>query len=118
MSAEKLTEIQQMALRAHGARTAPDFLVWRCGGCGARAVGKIKPCECATDVGVREGPNGHPEQTWWDDPLPEMPRALSELVGAVGIYLGRIESAHKGEKARLERALDRALADGKAQYRG
>lgn len=94
----------------------PDFLVWSCAGCGARAVGLEKPCDCPTNVGTREGPNGKCETTWWAEPLPEMPRVLSELVGAVGIYLGRVGSAHKGDKARLERALDRALADGSAQY--
>ena len=46
----------------------PDFLIWHCAGCGAPAVGKTKPCGCTTNVGVRKGPNGENEQTWWDDP--------------------------------------------------
>jgi hypothetical protein len=49
--------------------------------------------------------------------LPEAPRVLTELVGAVGLYLGRLGSANEGDKARLGRALDRAMADAKAQYR-
>jgi len=50
------------------AKAVPDFLVWHCAGCGAPAVGKVKPCECATNVGTRGGPHGNREQTWWDDP--------------------------------------------------
>ncbi len=45
----------------------PDFLIWHCAGCGKAAVGKQKPCDCPTNVGTRKGPNGKPEQTWWDD---------------------------------------------------
>ena len=48
--------------------SAPDFLIWHCAGCGAAAKGKEKPCYCATNVGVRDGPNGSREQTWWDNP--------------------------------------------------
>jgi hypothetical protein len=46
----------------------PDFLTWRCAGCGASAEGKKKPCGCATNVGTRKGPNGGNEHTWWDAP--------------------------------------------------
>lgn len=49
--------------------TFPYFLIWRCAGCGAPAEGKKKPCGCATNVGVRKGPKGKTETTWWDDPL-------------------------------------------------
>jgi hypothetical protein len=96
--------------------SVPDFMIWHCAGCGAPAEGKKKPCNCVTNVGMRDGPRGKREQTWWDDPLPEMPRVLYELVGAVGLYLGRIGPAHEGDKARLERALDRAMADAEVQY--
>ncbi|MDE2232538.1 MAG: hypothetical protein KGJ90_00200 [Patescibacteria group bacterium] len=48
----------------------PDFLIWHCVGCDAPAEGKKKPCDCATNVGARRGPNGKREQTWWDDPAP------------------------------------------------
>lgn len=48
--------------------SVPDFLIWHCAGCDLPAVGKKKPCDCATNVGVRQGPNGTREQTWWDDP--------------------------------------------------
>lgn len=96
----------------------PEFLmIWRCAGCGAPAEGKQKPCQCATNVGFRQGPNGKIEKTSWDDPLPEIPRVLSELIGAVGFYLGRLGPTHQGDKARLERALDRAIADAKSRYR-
>lgn len=74
----------------------PGFLVWRCAGCATPADGK--------------GSNGEFEQ------IPPMPRALSELVGAVGLYLGRLGSAHVGDKARLERALDRAIVNGRKQF--
>ena len=50
--------------------TTPDFLIWRCAGCGAPAEGKKKPCNCVTNVGTRKGPSGTNEQTWWDDPAP------------------------------------------------
>jgi hypothetical protein len=49
-------------------RPVPDFLVWKCAGCGASAVGTRKPCACPTNVGVRKGPHGEEEQTWWDAP--------------------------------------------------
>ena len=48
----------------------PVFMIWHCAGCGAPAEGKKKPCDCATNVGCRSGPNGSNEQTWWDEPLP------------------------------------------------
>lgn len=48
--------------------SVPDFLIWHCAGCGASAEGKTKPCDCATNVGTRTGPNGKREQTWWEDP--------------------------------------------------
>ena len=48
--------------------TVPDFMIWHCAGCGAAAEGKMKPCDCPTNVGTREGPNGRGEQTFWDDP--------------------------------------------------
>lgn len=28
---------------------------WRCCGCGAAATGEVKPCQCATQVGWRDG---------------------------------------------------------------
>lgn len=52
--------------------TAPDFLVWKCSGCGARAIAKKKPCECASNLGYRTGPNGKLEFVRWDEP-PEPP---------------------------------------------
>jgi hypothetical protein len=36
-------------------------------------------------------------------------RQLSELVGAVGLYLGELGSGHDGDKERLQRAMYRAL---------
>jgi hypothetical protein len=55
--------------------SVPDFLVWHCAGCGAPAVGTKKPCDCLTNVGTREGPNGKREQTFWD--APPDPRAAT-----------------------------------------
>lgn len=48
----------------------PDFLVWRCAGCGAPAEGNKKPCGCPTNIGIRKGPHGETETTWWDVPPP------------------------------------------------
>lgn len=48
----------------------PDFLIWHCAGCDKPAEGKKKPCNCATNVGVRGGPGATKEQTWWDKPSP------------------------------------------------
>ncbi len=36
-------------------------------------------------------------------------RQLSELIGAVGIYLGRMGPGRAGDKPRLDRAMTRAL---------
>ena len=36
-------------------------------------------------------------------------RQLSELIGAVGIYLGDLGSAHEADRARLRRAMQRAM---------
>lgn len=58
--------------------TAPDFMIWHCAGCGAPAEGKKKPCDCATNIGTREGPNGARESTWWDD---ELARIEEQIVG-------------------------------------
>ncbi len=47
-----------------------------------------------------------------DDPDPDtvnLGRQLSELVGAVGIYLGELGSAHGGDRERLHRAMMRAI---------
>lgn len=53
--------------------TVPDFLVWSCAGCGARSIATEKPCDCATNVGYRMGPNGKIEHVCWDAlPLPPM----------------------------------------------
>lgn len=61
--------------------TAPDFLIWHCAGCGAAAVGKKKPCDCATNVGCRNGPNGKRESTWWDEALLiEVPLELAKRI--------------------------------------
>lgn len=74
-----------MAEQSKAPRTVPDFLIWRCAGCGAQAEGKQKPCDCATNVGTRKGPNGTLETTWWDDPpsTPEMLRQLADAVDSV-----------------------------------
>lgn len=40
---------------------------------------------------------------------PDLGRQLSELIGAVGIYLGEIKSAGEGDKERLRRAMKYAL---------
>jgi hypothetical protein len=61
----------------------PDFLIWHCAGCGAAADGKKKPCDCATNVGTRQGPNGKTETTWWDTPAPDALAALIELEAAL-----------------------------------
>ena len=47
----------------------PDFLVWHCAGCGKAAVGKTKPCDCATSVGFREGPTGAIEKVVFEHDL-------------------------------------------------
>lgn len=39
----------------------------------------------------------------------DLGRQLSELIGAVGIYFGYVESGGMGNKDRLERAMKRAL---------
>lgn len=57
----------------------PDFLVWHCAGCGAAARGTKKPCDCATNVGIRKGPNGKTETTWWDDPPDESDAEIAQL---------------------------------------
>lgn len=44
----------------------PDFMKWKCAGCGKTAEGNAKPCDCATGVGYRTGPNGTPEHTVFD----------------------------------------------------
>lgn len=65
------------------ATTVPDFMIWRCACCEAPAVGKQKPCDCATNVGARMGPNGKMETTWWDAPLSDcvsVPRELIERI--------------------------------------
>ena len=46
--------------------SVPEFMIWHCANCGAAAEGKRKPCDCPTNVGTREGPNGKREQTWWE----------------------------------------------------
>ena len=58
----------------------PAFLIWRCAGCGAPAEGKKKPCDCQTNVGTREGPNGRREQTWWAaQPAPTPPASPTPI---------------------------------------
>lgn len=42
----------------------------------------------------------------------ELDRHFSELVGAVGLYLGEVGSAHTGDRDRLRRALRRAIKCG------
>ena len=37
-------------------------------------------------------------------------QALAELMGAVGIYLGKVQHTLNGDPERLERALGRAIA--------
>ena len=45
-----------------------------------------------------------------DDPdTDNLGRHLSELIGAVGIYLGELGSAHGGDRERLHRAMMRAI---------
>ncbi len=39
----------------------------------------------------------------------DLGRHLSELIGAVGLYLGDLGSAHEGDEERLRRAMKRAL---------
>ena len=41
--------------------------------------------------------------------MADLGRELSELIGAVGFYLGEIGSAHEGDKERLRRAMTRSL---------
>lgn len=55
------------------------MLIWYCANCGAPAQDKKKPCDCATNVGMRDGPNGSREQTWWDDPPDKLDRAMAAL---------------------------------------
>lgn len=35
--------------------------VWRCCGCGAAAMGRVKPCNCPTGVGGRDNAAGYRE---------------------------------------------------------
>ena len=79
--------------------TVPDFMIWHCANCGAPAEGTKKPCECLTDVGVRQGPNGRGEQTFWDDPpdprdatIATLTAALEEARGALSGALVVVES--------------------------
>ena len=63
--------------------TVPDFMIWHCANCGAPAEGTKKPCECLTDVGVRQGPNGRGEQTFWDDPPDPRDATIATLTAAL-----------------------------------
>ena len=86
----------------------PDFLAYECcRKCGIvkRADGGNGPCKGVVRVEMRDDPT-----------KPEVPRVLSELIGAVGFYLGRLGSAHEGDKDRLGRALDRAITDARNIY--
>ncbi len=81
-------------------QTVPDFMVWRCAGCGATAVGKTKPCECATNVGYRFGPNGKTETTWWDEPPSETVAVPRELLERLQEYFeGLVKIAAETEQA-------------------
>ena len=71
--------------------TVPDFMIWHCANCGAPADGTKKPCECLTDVGVREGPNGRGEQTFWDDPPDPRDAAIFTLRAAVATARAALE---------------------------
>ena len=41
--------------------------------------------------------------------IDDLGRQTSELIGAIGFYLGDLGSTHKGDKARLRRAMQRAM---------
>jgi len=108
----------------------PDFLVWRCAGCGATAVGKRKPCNCATNVGFRKGPQGEAQQTWWEEPV-ETVEALRARLTAKDEALAKAQdriagleeeapklfSAANRHHARAE-AAEAALAECRATYAG
>ena len=89
--------------------STPDFLIWHCAGCGAAAEGKKKPCDCATNVGVRDGPNGSREQTWWDDPPNEW--QLRYEAQAAEYKLARERLLALADEALRYEAEFRALAD-------
>lgn len=70
----------------------PDFLVWRCANCGAPADGTKKLCACGTNVGVREGPSGAREQTWFD----AEPDPRDATIATLRALLDRAEKALTG----------------------
>ena len=76
--------------------SVPDFLVWHCAGCGAPAVGTKKPCDCLTNVGTREGPNGKREQTFWDAPPDPSDTTISRLRAALAVAEGALEPFTSG----------------------
>ena len=75
--------------------TVPDFMIWHCAGCGAAAEGKMKPCDCPTNVGTREGPNGRGEQTFWDDPPDPRNATIATLTAALEEARGALEPFEK-----------------------
>lgn len=85
-------------------KPVPDFMIWHCAGCGAAAVGTTKPCDCPTNVGRRDGPNGKRESTRWDEPP-------SNCVGVPRELLERIVRAKGGfnELMELEALLDAGI---------
>lgn len=94
--------------------TVPDFLIWHCAGCGAPADGKKKPCDCATNVGTRTGPNGSHEETWWDRPR-SSDVVLYEAAKSLANFCERSLNAgpitkNPGREAMLWRNLRAALA--------
>jgi hypothetical protein len=87
----------------------PDFLIWHCAGCGAAAEGKKKPCDCATNVGTRTGPNGKREQTWWDDPSVDERAALLSTVARLTARVAELE--RDNTELRTSRAAWKAVAE-------
>lgn len=83
----------------------PDFLVWHCANCGAAANATKKPCDCATNVGVRTGPNGKREQTWWDDLSSDTPTydqlsaLCAQMAAAVKAMYPYLETSEEGDRA-------------------
>lgn len=93
----------------------PDFLVWHCANCGAAANATKKPCDCATNVGVRTGPNGKREQTWWDDSSSDAPTydELSALLAqmAAALEKAQFQLSQLDPAPEFKDAIDKEISD-------